>query len=46
MDLINNIDPAIKFTVEYNQENDSIPFIDTMVTPEQTIPYHLQCTTR
>ena len=31
---INSIDPAIKFTVEDNQENGSIPFLDTLVTPE------------
>ena len=31
---INNIDPAIKFTVEGKQENDAISFIDTLVKPE------------
>ena len=31
---INSIDPAIKFTVEGNQGNGSIPFPDTSVTPE------------
>ena len=31
---INNIDPAIKFTVEGNQENGTIPFLDTLVKPE------------
>ena len=33
LDHINNIDPAIKFTVEGNQENGAIPFLDTLVTP-------------
>ena len=33
-DHINSIDPAIKFTVEGNQENGSIPFLDTLVKPE------------
>ena len=28
------IDPAIKFTVEGNQENGAIPFLDTLVKPE------------
>ena len=31
----NSIDPAIKFTVEGNQGNGSIPFLDTLVTPEE-----------
>ena len=31
---INKIDPAIKFTVEGNQENGSIPFLDNLVKPE------------
>ena len=34
LDHINNIDPAIKFTVEGNQENGAIPFLDTLVQPE------------
>ena len=34
LDHINNIDPAIKFTVEGNQENGTIPFHDTLVKPE------------
>ena len=34
LDHINNIDPAIRFTVEGNQENASIPFLDTLVKPE------------
>ena len=29
LDHINSIDPTIKFTVEGNQENGSIPFLDT-----------------
>ena len=33
-DHINNIDPAIKFTVEGNQENGAIPFLDTLVKLE------------
>ena len=33
LDHINNVDPAIKFTVEGNQSNGAIPFIDTLVTP-------------
>ena len=31
---INNIDPAMKFTVEYNQENGTFPFLDTLDKPE------------
>ena len=34
MKHINNIDPAIKFTVEGNQERGVIPFLDTLVKPE------------
>ena len=34
LDHINNIDPAIMFTVEGNQENGAIPFLDTLVKPE------------
>ena len=30
---INTVDPAIKFTVEGNQANGAIPFLDTLVTP-------------
>ena len=33
LDHINSIDPAIKFTVEGNQVNGAIPFLDTLVTP-------------
>ena len=31
---INSVDPAIKFTVEDNKEDESIPFLDTIVKPE------------
>ena len=31
LDHINKIDPAIKFTVEGNQENGAIPFLDILV---------------
>ena len=34
LDHINKVDPAIKFTVDDNQENDAIPFLDTLVKPE------------
>ena len=34
LDHINSIDPAIKFTVEGNQGNGAIPFLDTLVTPQ------------
>ena len=34
MDHINGIDPAIQFTVEGNQDNGAIPFLDTLVTPQ------------
>ena len=33
LDHINNIDPAIKSTVEGTQGNGAIPFLDTLVTP-------------
>ena len=33
LDHINSIDPAIRFTVEGNQENGSILFLDTLVKP-------------
>ena len=32
---INSVDPAIKFTVEDNKEAGSIPFLDTIVKPEE-----------
>ena len=32
---INSVDPAIKFTVEDNKEDGSIPFLDTIVKPEE-----------
>ena len=31
---INSVDPAIRFTVEDNKEDSSIPFLDTIVKPE------------
>ena len=31
---INSVDPAIRFTVEDNNEDGSIPFLDTIVKPE------------
>ena len=34
LQLINSVDPAIKFTVEDNKEDGSIPFLDTIVKPE------------
>ena len=37
LDHINNIDPAIRFTVEGNQKNGSISFLDTSVKPEADI---------
>ena len=33
LEHINKVDPAIKFTVENNQDNGAIPFLDTPVTP-------------
>ena len=32
---INSVDPAIKFTVEDNKEDGSIPFLDTILKPEE-----------
>ena len=34
LEHINKVDPAIKFTVEGNQENGTIPFLDTLVKLE------------
>ena len=34
LEHINKMDPAIKFTVEGNQENGAIPLLDTIVKPE------------
>ena len=31
---INSVDPAVRFTVEDNKEDGSIPFLDTIVKPE------------
>ena len=34
---INSVDPAIKFTVEGNQEDGDIPFLDILVKPKADI---------
>ena len=34
LQYINSVDPAIKFTVEDNKEDGSIPFLDAIVKPE------------
>ena len=34
LDHINSIDPTIKFTVDSNQGNGAISFLDTLVTPQ------------
>ena len=34
LQYINSVDPAVKFTVEDNKEDGSIPFCDTIVKPE------------
>ena len=34
LEHINKLDPDIKFTVVGNQENGTIPFLDTLVKPE------------
>ena len=34
LQYINSVNPAIKFTVEDNKEDGSIPFLDTIVKPE------------
>ena len=41
---INSVDPAIKFTVEDNKEDGSIPLLDTIVKPEVMVVYPLLCT--
>ena len=33
LEHLTKVDPAIKFTVEENQDNGAIPFLDTLVTP-------------
>ena len=38
LDCINSMDAAIEFTVEGNQENGAIPFLDTLVTPQTDHP--------
>ena len=46
LDHINSIDPSIKFTVEGNQENRAIPFLDTLVKPEadNSLSISMYCT--
>ena len=34
LEHINQVDPAIKFTVEGTQENGAISFLDTLTTPQ------------
>ena len=34
LQCINSVDPGIRFTVEDNKEDGSIPFLDTIVKPE------------
>ena len=34
LEHINSVDPAIKFRVENNKEDDAIPFLDTIARPE------------
>ena len=34
LEHINNVDPAIKSTVEGNEENGTLPFLDTLVKSE------------
>ena len=41
---INSVDPAIKFTVEDNKEDGSIPFLDTTVNQRLMVVYPLLCT--
>ena len=44
LEHINNIDPAIKFTAEGNQENGAMPFLDTLVLSQnQTFLYLFLC---
>ena len=43
LEQINKVDPAINFTVEGNQENVTIPFLDTLVKQKQSVPYLSQC---
>ena len=42
LDHINNVDPAIKFTVEGTQANGAIPFLDTLVRPLADNPLSFQ----
>ena len=41
LDHINKIDPAIKFTAGGNQENGTIPFLDTLVKPKADNSYYV-----
>ena len=41
---INSVDPAIKFTVEDNKEDGSIPFLDTMLNQRLMAHYPSLCT--
>ena len=34
LEQMNKVDPAIKFPVESNQQDGTIPFLDTIVQPE------------
>ena len=34
LEHINKVDPAIKFTVEGNQENGAVSYLDTLIKPE------------
>ena len=44
LQYINSVDPTIKFTVEDNKEDGSIPFLDTIVKPEVDVVCPLLCT--
>ena len=45
LDHIYSIDAGIQLTIKGNQENQAIPFLDTLVNPRQIIPFPLQFTT-
>ena len=42
LDHINSVDPAIKFTVEGNQEDGAIPFLETLVKPKADNPLSIK----